>query len=206
MKKQISIPDKMPRLKSLLHRLQQTPGPDEQPHLEQLMIFLDSPPAGVTDRWKEGAAMCTAWGIATTGASVWRLYRSYAIEWRARVALQSDDLAAETTDSLAQKAARLLALRTCELLANPDAAPLTLISLARIDLRQRNLDLARERHRDAQRDRTERALAELEERAKRDRYAQFALQQFKDALNHKPGEERPFKLPTFLPPPFPAFA
>ena len=91
MKPTAPAPNPVPRLNSLLHRLRQTPGPEDEPScLDQLMIFLDDPPPGVTDRWKEGAAMCASWGIACSGASVWRLYRSHAVEWRAHLALQVD--------------------------------------------------------------------------------------------------------------------
>src|SRR5258707_5518833 len=78
----------VPRLDSLLHRLQHAPGAEDSPHLDQLMIFLDDPPPGVSDRWKEGARMCSDWGVPCTGASVWRLYRSHALEWRLRLAQQ----------------------------------------------------------------------------------------------------------------------
>lgn len=182
MKRISSVTPKVPRLKSLLHRLQQTPGPEEQPYLEQLMIFLDDPPAGVGDRWARGAEMCTAWGIATSGASVWRLYRSYVIEWRARLALQMDDVTSRTNEELAQKAARLIALRTCEMLANADTPPATLVSLARIDLRQRMLHLAEEKHRDTREDDLQRALKHLRHEAAQRRDAKFALDRLEEAL------------------------
>jgi hypothetical protein len=38
-----------PRLDSLLHRLQHAPGAEDSSHLDQLMIFLDDPPADIRD-------------------------------------------------------------------------------------------------------------------------------------------------------------
>jgi hypothetical protein len=146
MKKTFRAPNSVPRLNSLLHRLQKTPGPEDEPYLDQLMMFLDDPPPDAGDRWKKGAKMCAEWGIATTGTSVWRLYRSYMIEWRARIALHLDDLSVQTPETLGQKAERLIALRSCELLANPDSDPATLVSLARMNLRQEALDFARQKH------------------------------------------------------------
>ena len=48
-------PLSVPRLDSLLHRLQHAPGAEDQPYLDQLMIFLDGSPPGIRDRWKQGA-------------------------------------------------------------------------------------------------------------------------------------------------------
>src|ERR1017187_5192530 len=90
-------PVSVPRLDSLRHRLQHAPGAEDQSCLDQLMIFLEDPPAGVRDRWKEGAKMCGDWGVACSGASVWRLYRSYALEWRLRLAQESAASAGETS-------------------------------------------------------------------------------------------------------------
>ena len=74
----------VPRLNSLLHRLLRTPSPGGEPRLDQLMSFIDHPPSGIRDRWKAGAAMCAAWGISTTGASVWRLHQSFLAHGQAR--------------------------------------------------------------------------------------------------------------------------
>ena len=35
---------RVPRLNSLLHRLQKAPGQEDESYLDQLMIFLDNPP------------------------------------------------------------------------------------------------------------------------------------------------------------------
>jgi hypothetical protein len=158
------------------------------------MIFLDDPPPGTRDRWKEGAAMCAAWGITCSGASVWRLYRSYAIEWRAHLALEIGLENGESLEALGQKAARMIALRICELLANPQTPPAVLLGLARVELRQKVLDLARQKHQDHERDETERALSALDVLVSRDRLAQFALTQLKDALQSSPSHHPPFGL------------
>src|SRR5258708_22083478 len=97
----------VPRLDSLLHRLQHAPGTEDSSHLDQLMIFLDDPPPGIGDRWKEGAKMCSDWGIHCTGASVWRLYRSYALEWRLCLAQEAGSTVCETPESLTDKTAQM---------------------------------------------------------------------------------------------------
>ena len=199
--KSVPAPNKVPRLNSLLHRLQKTAGPEDEPsYLDQLMIFLEDPPAGITDRWKEGAAMCAAWGITSSCASVWRLYRAYALEWRTRLALEAALAEGESLEVLQQKAERMLVLRTSEMLANPDTPPAILVGLARIGLRQKLLELARQKQKDHERSATERALTELDARAAKDRYAQYALGQLKEALNGKPqfGLPPPLSLPAFF--------
>jgi hypothetical protein len=192
MKKPISASNKVPRLNSLLHRLQKAVGPEDEPsYLDQLMIFLEDPPPAVTDRWKEGAAMCAAWGFTCSCASVWRLYRAHAVAWRAQLALEAALADGESLEALQQKAERMIALRTCELLASPDTPPAVIVGLARLGLRQKVLDLARQKQKHHERTSTERALTELGRRAGRDRYSKYALAQLKDALNGKPK----FKLP-----------
>jgi len=187
MKKISPPPVKVPRLNSLLHRLQKNPGPDDEPYLDQLMIFLDDPPDGVTDRWKAGAEMCAAWGVTTSGTSVWRLYHSYLIEWRVRVALKIDDGEIDP-DALAQKTTQMIGLRTCEMLGNPATSPAALVSLIRIDLRQKYLELARQKQRYHELTENERALAELKIRAGHNRYAQFALKELTGALYGAPSK------------------
>ena len=144
--------------------------------------------------------MCAQWGIACSGASVWRLYRSHAVAWRTRLALEAALENGESLEALREKAARLLALRTCELLAHPETPPAILVALARVELRQKALDLAHQKHKDHERSATERALTELDARAAKDRYAQFALGQLKDALNGKPRFDLPppLSLPAFF--------
>jgi hypothetical protein len=187
MKRKIGAPNSVPRLNSLLHRLQQTPGPDDDPYLDQLMMFLDDPPPDTRDRWKEGAAMCVAWGIVTTHTSVLRLYRSFGVVWRARVALQAE-VSPEKSEALAQKSAQMIALRTCELLNDPDTSPATVVSLAR-------LELARMRYIETLRGDTERAFAVLDQSVRGNFDAQFALGQLKNALHFKPTKPSRFPFP-----------
>ncbi|HEX4140281.1 MAG TPA: hypothetical protein VHY09_08035, partial [Candidatus Methylacidiphilales bacterium] len=147
----------VPRLNSLLHRLQKAQGPEDEPYLDQLMIFLDEPPKGVTDRWKAGAEMCAAWGIKTSGTSVWRLYNSYLIEWRVRVALKIDD-AEVSSELLVKMIDHLIEIRICGMLANPATPPEVLVGLVRVHLGQKYLEFARQKHSDCERDENERAL------------------------------------------------
>jgi hypothetical protein len=165
------------------------------------MIFLDDPPDGVTDRCKEGADLCAEWGITTSGTSVWRLWRSYAVEWRTSLALQVNLAPGESLEALRKRAEHMLAARNCEMLANPDTPPAILLGLGRLDLRQKAVELARQKHKDNQADETERALASFEVRASRDRWAQFALAQLKKALDGKafPGAPRSL-MQAWLPP------
>jgi hypothetical protein len=150
----------VPRHGSLLQRLQQTPKPanQAQSYLDQLMIFLDNPPPGTRDRWKRGAKMCTPWGIPCTGASVWRLYRSYALEWRLRLAHETDSTVTGSPESLEQKAAQMVALRTYEVLAHPHLPHSSLVSLARIEFRKKALEFAREKFEDARQKKIDTAL------------------------------------------------
>ena len=176
----------MPRLNSLLHRLQKNPGPDDEPYLDQLMIFLDDPPDGVTNRWTAGAEMCAKWGIATTGPSVYRLFRSYLIEWRLRIALNLGDAEIESDEVLGKKIARLIILRTGEMLADPNTPAAALVGLIRADHRHKQLEFARQRHVDRERTETERALTNLETRAHKTMYTRFCFTELKAALEGKP--------------------
>jgi len=181
-------PVKVPRLNSLLHRLQKkkTPSPDDEPYLDQLMLFLEEPPQDVTDRWKAGAEMCAAWGVATSGPAVYRLFQSYRLEWSARVALNLDDGEIESDEILAQKIARLILLRTAGMLANPGTPAAAVVGLIRADLRQKHLEFARQRHSDRERTETERALVNLEARAFPKPYTRFCFAELKAALDGKP--------------------
>ena len=177
-----SPPVKVPRLNSLLHRLQKNPGPDDASYLDQLMVFLDDPPKDVTNRWVAGAEMCAAWGIKTSDTSVWRLYKSYLIEWRVRVTLKIDDAGIESTEVLAQKATQMIALRTCEMLGNPSTPIETLLSLFRMDLRHQRIELVRVKQRYQEQSRLEFAMDELKKRVAFDPYAEFALKELKLSL------------------------
>ena len=199
-------PISVPRLDSLLHRLQRAPGAEDQPYLDQLMIFLEDPPAGVHDRWKEGAKMCGEWGVPCSGASVWRLYRSYALEWRLRLAQEAAERAGETPQSLNEKTAQIVSLRTFEVLANPQSPPACIVNLARVELRKQALEFARQKHQDRQTDKMQIALDELEDRARKNWGAAFAFKKLKEALGIEK-TPNPFleEIPPSPIPPFPAF-
>jgi hypothetical protein len=187
----------VPRLNSLRHRLEHTPAPDDESYLDQLMMFLDDP-SGTGDRWKKGAQMCAAWGITTTGPSVYRLYQSHAVEWRTHLASATDSLSAETPEALEKVTAQTIALRIREILSDPDADPATIVSIARLELQRGALELARQKHADYERDETERALDALDRRAFRDSYADFILREFKAVLERKPPYPTLFPVPPSL--------
>jgi len=175
-------PTPLPRQDSLLHRLQNAPPPDDAPpHLDQLMIFLETPPPDVRDRWKKGAEMCAEWGIPCTGASVWRLYRSHVLEWRLRLAREATPTT-EPPESLEEKATQLVALRTFEVLANPNSTAADLLSLARIQFRKQTLEFARQKHSDNQRDKLNLALDALKVAVHKNREARFAFNKMRSSL------------------------
>jgi hypothetical protein len=183
-KRTMSSPISIPRSGSLLHRLQHAPEPEEgaQPYLDQLMIFLDDPPAGVRDRWKKGAKMCAAWGITCTHTSVWRLYRSYAIEWRQRLSHDTDFASNESSEALEERLAKLAVLRSIEMLANPNLSPECVIGLARIEQRKVILDFARERHEDKMDSTVDGLLAQIRQEVSHNRLARTAIDHLSDAL------------------------
>jgi hypothetical protein len=189
-------PLSVPRLDSLLHRLQHAPGAEDSSYLDQLMIFLDDPPPGVSDRWKEGAKMCSDWGIPCTGASVWRLYRSHALEWRVRLAREAGVSVGETPESLTEKTAHMVTLRTFEVLANPQSPPAALVGLARIELRKKALEFARQKHQDSQTDLIQIALDALEVKVRSNWEATFALGQLKAALRQTKPSPPPYLTPS----------
>jgi hypothetical protein len=204
-KKTISLPSapkSVPRLKSLLHRLQQTPGPDDDPYLDQLMMFLDDPPDGVTNRWMEGAKMCASWGITCSHTSVYRLFLTYAPQWRAKFGLNPESMSERELEDLEKRAAHLITLRVGEMLADPASTPTTLVNLARIEL-------ARRKHVQGQGGDTERALKVLTNRSWGNWEAQFALTKLRKALENTSTTPGPFppgymdacsQFPTLLPP------
>jgi hypothetical protein len=173
----------VPRLNSLLHRLQKAPGQKDESYLDQLMLFLDNPPAKSGDRWIKGAEMCAAWGITCSHTSVYRLFRSYAAQWRSRVALDIPDDEELQPEMLEEKASQLVAQRSCEMLTDPDSTPQSLISLARLDLRKKTLEFARERHMDSLRTPVQKAVLTLELNAFMNDEAQYAIDCLKRAMN-----------------------
>ncbi len=178
-------PLSVPRLDSLLHRLRHAPGAEDSSYLDQLMIFLDDPPPGIRDRWKEGAKMCSDWGIPCTGASVWRLYRSHALEWRLRLAQEAGSTVGETPESLTEKTAQMVTLRTFEVLSNPHSPPACLVGLARLELRKKDLEFARQKHQDRQTDKIQIALDALADQVRYNREAAFAFGKLKAALGRE---------------------
>lgn len=67
----------MPRINSLMHRVLYAKDAERRPIalLDQLLDFVEDPPAGITDRWQAGADLCAQHGIRTSRMSIWRLYR-----------------------------------------------------------------------------------------------------------------------------------
>jgi hypothetical protein len=202
MKTTVPAPERVPRLNSLLHRLRHTPGPDDDPYLDQLMMFLDDPPPDTGDRWKKGAAMCAAWGITTSATSVYRLFCSYAAEWRASLVLGSEPVSEEVLAGIRRKNAHLVTLRVGQILADPGSTPATLLGIAR-------LELARQKHMEGKGGDAERALTTLANRSWFNWEAQFALTQLREALQKKSSKPSPFPagyldactaFPTLFPP------
>jgi hypothetical protein len=138
-------PVSVPRTTSLFHELQQNPGTDEESRFGQLMIFLDKPPPGVGDRWKKGAKMCAKWGISCTGASVWRLYRRYVVDWRLFVAKEATEEIDESPKEMEERTTQLTASRVLEVLSDPETSPASLIDLARLELKRVALDITRKK-------------------------------------------------------------
>ena len=138
--------------------------------------------------------MCSDWGIPSTGASVWRLYRSHVLEWRVRLAREAASTVGETPESLTEKTGQMVALRTLEVLANPQSPPACLVGLARIELRKQALEFARQRHEDRQTDKIQIALDALADQVRLNREAAFAFKKLKEAL----GRETP-PTPFFAP-------
>jgi hypothetical protein len=176
-------PAPVPRVNSLLHRLQKAPGQKDESYLDELMLFLDNPPANSGDRWIKGAEMCAAWGITCSHTSVYRLFRSYAAHWRARVALDVPEGEELKPEILEGKASQLIAQRSCEMLTDPDSTPQALISLARLDLRKKSLEFARKKHEDSQRTPLQKAIVTLELNSFMNHEAQYAMGRLKEALN-----------------------
>jgi hypothetical protein len=69
---------KIPWLTSLLHQLRHARDANGQPIplLDKLLVFLDDPPPGTSDRWQDGANLYATHGIKTSRISVWRFYRA----------------------------------------------------------------------------------------------------------------------------------
>ncbi len=194
MKPSLSAPISAPRLNSLRDRLEKKAGPQDEPYLDQLMMFLDHPPQDVGDRWKAGAEMCAQWGVATSGTSVWRLYLSYLFEWRIRTVL-GEELKDASLHHLRARFAWLVALRGCELLTNPETPAKVVIKLARIEQREKALDLQRQKHADHQQALADQKQEDARERAETRALGRQAAEDFKAMMG---------LAPVSLPPPKPA--
>jgi hypothetical protein len=194
MKPSLSAPLSAPRLNSLRDRLEKKPGPEDEPYLDQLMMFLDHPPQDVGDRWKAGAEMCAQWGVTTSGTSVWRLYLSYLFEWRIRAVL-GEELKDASLHDLRLHFSRLVALRSCELLTNPETSAKVVIKFARIEQREKALELERQKLEDRRQALADQRQDEVNERAEKRALGRQAAEEFKAALG---------LAPVGFPPPKPA--
>ena len=145
-------PLKVPRLVSLLHRLQHAKDPDGRPIplLDELLFFLDDPPPGTTDRWQAGADLCATHGIATSRMSVWRFYRAHILPWRREQnpAPPAPPPSPEQTAALHEQARHLAAQRTLEILHDPRLSPGHLIGLIQNDNHRQQIQLARDQFND----------------------------------------------------------
>jgi hypothetical protein len=145
-------PLKVPRLDSLLHRLQHAKDADGQPIrlLDELLFFLDDPPSGTGDRWQEGADLCQSHGIPTSRMSVWRFYRAHILEWRREQAPVSPAQAPDPQETarIHDHARHLAAQRALEMLNDPRLAPGHLVGLLQNDNHRQQIQLAREQFND----------------------------------------------------------
>ena len=141
-------PPKIPRLDSLLHRLQHAKDADGQPIplLDELLFVLDDPPPGTADRWQKGADLCETYGIATSRMAVWRLYRSHILQWRREQnpAPPASLATPEETARLHDQARHLAAQRALEILHDPRLSPGHLIGLIQNDNHRQQIQLTRE--------------------------------------------------------------
>jgi len=145
-------PLKVPRLDSLLHRLQHAKDADGQPIplLDELLFLLDDPPPGTTDRWQLGADLCASHGIATSRMSVWRLYRAQILQWRRdqNPAPPAPPPSPEETALLHEQARHLAAQRALEALNDPRLSTGHLIGLIKNDNHRQQIQLARDQFND----------------------------------------------------------
>jgi hypothetical protein len=149
------------------------------------MMFLDHPPQDVGDRWKAGAEMCARWGVATSGTSVWRLYLSYVFEWRIRAVI-NEELKDASLYDLRVHFARLVALRACELLTNPETPAKVVIKLVRIEQREKAIELEHEKHDDHREALAVKRRDEARERAEQRAHGRRAADEFKAMMGLAP--------------------
>ena len=144
-------PPKIPRLDSLLHRLQHAKDANGQPIalLDELLFFLDDPPSGTGDRWQKGADLCASHGVATSRMSVWRLYRAQILRWRREQnPAPAKPATPKETARLHDQARHLAAQRVLEILHDPHLAPGHLIGLIQNENHRQQVQLARDQFND----------------------------------------------------------
>jgi len=141
---------KIPRIESLHHRLKSAKGPEREPRpvLDELMVFLEDPPAEVRDRWQAGADFCEAQGFPTSRMAVWRLYRAHVLAWRREQAPEVDEISETSTAELLEQARHLVALRAVESLQHPCLPPHVLVGLVQNENRRQEILLARDKFND----------------------------------------------------------
>ena len=143
---------RVPRLASLLHRLQHAKDADGQsiPLFDELLFFLDDPPPGTADRWQAGADLCQGHGIPTSRMSVWRFYRAHILPWRRRQipSAPPSPSSPEETAQLQDQARHLAAQRAIETLNDPRLSPGHLIGLIQNDTHRQQIQLARDQFND----------------------------------------------------------
>ena len=139
---------RIPRVDSLLHRLQHAKDADGQPiplH-DELLFFLDDPPPDTGARWQKGAALCESHGIKTSRMSVYRFFRAHILEWRRAQApappAQPPD--PEETARLHDQARHLAAQRLLDALSDPGLSPGHLVGLIQNDNHRQQIQLARD--------------------------------------------------------------
>jgi hypothetical protein len=139
---------KIPRIESLDHRLQHAKDADGQPIplRDELLFFLDDPPPGTGDRWKQGADLCQCHGIETSRVSVWRFYRAHILQWRREQGPPAPESAPNPQEiaRLQEQARHLAAQRALEILNDPHLAPGHLIGLLQNDNHRQQIQLARD--------------------------------------------------------------
>jgi len=143
---------KVPRLNSLHHRLRHAKDAEGRPIAlrDELLFFLDDPPAGTGDRWQEGADLCQRHGIQTSRMSVYRFFRGHILEWRraqnpAPTASPPDP---EETARLLDHARHLAAQRLLEFLNDPHLSAGHLVGLIQNDNHRQQIQLARDQFND----------------------------------------------------------
>jgi hypothetical protein len=141
-------PKRVPRLRSLAHRLLHLKDANGQPiplH-DELLFFLEIPPEGTRDRWQKGADLCAGHGIQTSRMAVWRFYHANILEWRRAQAppLPIQPPKPEETAALHEMARHFAAQRTLDFLRDPALSPGHLVGLIQNDNHRQKIQLGRD--------------------------------------------------------------